>query len=150
MIDVKVVQGTNGLFDIPIENGDLAGVDGFDTMIYVLLLTDARAPDSIVSKPENRRGWIGNLVSPVPDRDLGGLLWLTDQRRLNQGALNEVIDYARKSLNPIVEDGLAISIVVTGEIIPLQGIKLKITINTPDGNTVTHYVPLWEVTGDVS
>jgi len=150
MIDIKTVKASNGVFDIPIENGDLAGVEGFDTAIWVSLFTDARAPESIVKKPEDRRGWLGNLASPVEGRDLGGLLWLTDQRRLNQDALNEVVDYARQSLNWFVEDSIAKSIEVSGEIIPLQGIRLTIIIETPDGNTVTHYVPLWEVTGNAN
>lgn len=150
MIDIKIEQNENKVFDVSIENGDLAGVDGFDSAIWVSLFTDARAPESIVRKPEDRRGWIGNLASPVENRDLGGLLWLTDQRRLNQDTLNEVVDYARQSLNWFVEDSIAKSITVSGEIIPLQGIRLAIIIKTPDGNTVTHYVPLWEVTGNAN
>lgn len=147
MIDIKTVQ-TNGIFDIPIENGDLAGVDGFDTAIWISLFTDARAPDTIVVTPENRRGWLGNVESPVEGRELGGLLWVAEQRRLNQDTVNEVVDYAGKSLEWFVEDGIATSIEVSGVIVPLSGILLTIVINVPQGETVTHYVKLWEVTGN--
>lgn len=148
MNDIKVTFQSDGSFDIPIENGDLANVEGFDTAIWVSLFTDARAPESKVIQPENRRGWLGDTESPVSGRDLGGLLWLTEQRRLTQDTLNEVVDYARQSLQWFVDDGLAKSLDVTGEIVPQHGISLKITINVPQGSTVTHYVKLWEATGN--
>lgn len=150
MSDLKLLQGPDGVFDLVIENGNLAIEDGFDTSIFVSLLTDARAPADKVVIPENRRGWMGNLVSPVENRDLGGLLWLTEQRRLTQDTLNETIDYARKSLAWFVEDGIATSIEVTGVIVPLSGITLVITITALNGVTEKHYINLWEVTGNVN
>jgi phage gp46-like protein len=147
VIDIELTQDTFGNFDVTLENGDLKGENGFDTAIWVSLFTDARAPESKVTIPENRRGWIGNLVSPVENRELGGLLWLAEQRRLTQDTLNEIIDYARKSLQWFVEDEIAVNIEVTGVIVPKQGIRLQIDIEAPSGNTKTHYVPLWELTG---
>ena len=137
----------NGSFDLVIENGDFKNEEGFDTAIWVSLFTDARASESQVLVPENRRGWLGNLVSEIEERQLGGLLWLSEQRRLIQETLNEVVDYARKSLNWFVDDGIAQKIEVTGSIVPRSGIALEIIITASDGITVNHYVPLWEVTG---
>jgi phage gp46-like protein len=150
MSDLKLTQSDDGVFDLVIENGNFVIEDGFDTSIWVSLLTDARAPRDKVVLPENRRGWMGNLVSPVVGRDLGGLLWLTEQRRLTQKTLNEVVDYARKALNWFVEDGTATSLAVTGEITPRSGITLAITITALNGLTETHYINLWEVTGNVN
>jgi phage gp46-like protein len=147
MIDIDITQDAAGGFDFDIENGDIKSVEGFDTAIKVSLFTDARAPEAKVTKPENRRGWMPNLASPVENREMGGLLWLTEQRRLTQDSLNEAVDYARKSLLWFVQDGLAKDVTVTGEIVPRQGISLTIVITTLDGRTDTHYVPLWEVTG---
>lgn len=140
----------NGSFDVVIESGDFKNEPGFDTAILVSLFTDARADETQVLLPENRRGWIGNLVSEVPDRQLGGYLWLTEQRRLNQDTVNEVIDYARKSLEWLVEDNAAIKIEVTGEIYPLRGIGLNIVITALNGVTSDHFIPLWEVTGNAN
>jgi phage gp46-like protein len=150
MIDLKLTQDASGVWDLSISNGDLEGVEGFDTAIFSSLLTDARAPESIVLKPENRRGWMGNLASTVDGRDFGGLLWLVNQRRLTQETLNEAVDYARQALDWLVEDGLASNIEVTGTIVPRSGITLEIVITSPEGETVTHYVPLWEVTGNAN
>ena len=136
----------NGSFDIGIEDGDFIAEDGFDTAIWVSLFTDARADESQVVLPENRRGWMGNLAND--ERQLGGLLWLVEQRRLNQDTLNETIDYARKSLIWFIEDGLATQLNVTGEIVPRSGISLTMIITSVKGVTSTHYVNLWELTGN--
>lgn len=145
-MDVKVSK-INGRFDVSIQNGDLQTIDGFDTAIFLSLMTDARASQSQVSRPEFRRGWIGDIASTIKNRSLGSLLWLTDQRRLTQKTLNEVIDYANKSMQWFVTDGIAREVEVTGNIVPRRGIALTIKITAPDGTTRTHYVPLWEVTG---
>lgn len=146
-IDILVIQDSEGDFDIQVEDGDLVGVDGLDTAIYLSLCTDARADESQVRLPEKRRGWVGDTVSPVENRPLGGLGWLVEQRRLTQSTVNTAVDLYQKSLQWMIEDGLAKDITVTGEIVPIYGIALSIIIITLDGRTSTHYVPLWEVTG---
>jgi phage gp46-like protein len=150
MLDLKLTLDSTGQFDLSIENGNLAKVSGFDTALTVSLFTDARANEAQVYLPENRRGWVGNTVNEVQGRQLGGLLWLIDQRKLTQDTLNKSIDYAKKSLNWIIEDGIADNITVTGEIIPQRGIQLKINIHIDKGTTETHFVRLWEVTGDAN
>ena len=144
--DIKLILESNA-FDIAIENGDFENEPGFDTAIWVSLFTDSRASESQVLVPENRRGWLGNLASDIEERQLGGLLWLAEQRRLTQDTLNELIDYARKSLNWMVEDNIVQKIEVSGEIVPRSGMALSITITSQEGITSSHYIPLWEVTG---
>lgn len=146
MTDIALDFAGNAL-DISIENGDFKIENGFDTAILVSLLTDARAPESKVIRPEDRRGWLGNIESQVDGRDLGGLLWLSDQRRLNQDTLNEVVDYARKALAWFVEDTIALRVTVTGEIVPISGIALSIDIVSLEGITSNYYIKLWELTG---
>ena len=140
-------SGYNG-YDISVgPNGDLETIDGYDTAVWVSLFTDARASSEQVSAPERRRGWVGNTVSPIADRQLGGLLWLIDQRRLTQRTLNEAVDYARLSLMWLVEDGIASDISVTGRIVPKYGIELDITLTAQDGGVSKRNLRLWEVTG---
>jgi phage gp46-like protein len=148
-IDIKLTQ-TDGDFDLTITDGDFTGVDGFDTAIDVSLFTDARAPEDRVTKPENRRGYLGDTESPVEGRSLGGLLWLVEQRRLTQETLNEVVSFANQALAWFVEDGIAKNVDVTGAIEAPHGMSLTIIITTLDGRTDTHYVPLWEVTGNAA
>ena len=147
MQDIKVTL-ENGRFDISFENGDLAQEDGFDTAIYVSWFTDARAPEDLVAIPENRRGWIGNAASPVEGRDLGGLLWLVDQRRLTSKTKNVTVDYARKALNWFVEDGLLNRIDASAVIVAPLGIRLGAILTALNGKTETRYFNLWELTGN--
>lgn len=142
------LEMNNGIFDIVIENGDFANEDGLDSNIWVSLFTDARADVSQVLVPENRRGWMGNLVSEIPERQLGGLLWLAEQRRLNQDTLNENIDHVRKSLEWMIIDGIAVEMDVIGQIIPRTGIAANVTITSKDGVTSNHYIELWRLTGN--
>ncbi len=147
MIDVKITQNSFGGYDLTIADGDFEGVEGFDTALNVSLLSDARAPEDKVEKPEKRRGWLGDLNSPVTDRFFGSLLWLLNQRRLIQNTLNDAVSFTRDALNWLVVDEIAKTVTVTGEIVPRLGIAVTIIITTFDGRTDTHYVPLWEVTG---
>ena len=147
MIDVKLTQDEFGAFDLTIADGDFVGVEGFDTALNLSLLTDARAPEDKVGKPENRRGWMGDLNSPVTGRLIGSLIWLLNQRRLTQDTLNDAVSFTRDALNWFVVDGIARAVDVSGIIIPKIGIAVTIVITTLDGRTETHYVPLWEVTG---
>jgi phage gp46-like protein len=148
MQDVKLTADQYGQFDLSIgDNGDFEYASGFDTALWVSLFTDARASSAQVVIPEQRRGWVGNIVSPVIDRQLGGLLWLIDQRRLNQQTLNEAIDYSNKAVEWLLEDNLVSNIDATGEIVPRSGIQLLISITTLAGVIETYYYNLWELTG---
>lgn len=134
-------------FDIAIEDGDFANCAGFDTAIWTSLFTDARADSSQILKPEDRRGWLGNTISEFGDTQLGGLLWLADQRRLTQDTLNEVVDYIRKSLNWFVSYEIALKVEVSGAIIPKSGIEVSIKITSLDGVTTDYLIELWRYTG---
>lgn len=135
----------NGGFDIDIENGDFANEDGFDTAIWVSLFTDARASLAQVILPQNRRGWLGNVLS---DRQLGGTLWLSEQRRLNQDTVNETIDHIRKALSWLIDDKIAISVDVSAYIVAAHGIATDIRITSIDGVTSQHFIELWKATGE--
>ena len=141
MIDIKILNTNNNTINIT--NGDFESDEGLSTAIYLSLFTDARAPDDIVANKELQRGWIGNIVSPIEGRELGSLLWLVDQSKLTQKNLNDAIGYAESALEWIVEDGFAISIEITGNIIPRKGFELIIDIFLDD-KVKQYYIDLWE------
>lgn len=149
MIDVKFIPDGYGRFDFEIEDGDLVGVDGYDTAIWISIFTDAEADSSQVPTPEYRRGWLGNTVSIIPDRQLGGYLWLVDQRKLVQKTLNDAIDYVKKSLQWMVEDNICTEVVVTGAIVPRYGIELNVNIISTQGIISTKNIKLWQETGRI-
>jgi len=147
MQDFKLEINSSNIYDLVIGvDGQLEGVNDFTTAITTSLLSDARAGASQVSVPQYRRGWIGNVVSPIEGRQYGSLLWLIEQSRLTQSTLNFAIDYARSSLSWIVEQGIAANIEVTGRISSASGITLNIVVTSLSGQTETHYVNMWENT----
>lgn len=150
MQDIKVVQNGYGSWDISIDedSNDIESEDGMDSAIWVSLLTDQRAPAELVIKPEDRRGWPGDLVSIVEERKIGSLLWLVDQRRLTTTTLNECIFYARNALQWMITDNICKDIQVSGEIVPTQGIRLTINIFSFDGSSSNRFVDLWKLTGN--
>lgn len=113
--DVKIEQGVNDIFDIPVINSDLATVDGVETAIGVSLFTDSRAPSGIVKDAFRRRGWSGNALTFQEGFELGSILWILDQTRLNQNTLNTGEDIVRKSLQYMIGDGIADTIDVIME-----------------------------------
>lgn len=147
IIDICLELDLAGRYDLTVLNGDLKTTAGLDSAIIISILTDARASESQIQLPQQRRGWPGNVASIVPGRQLGSLLWLTDQRRLTAQTLNAVVDYVHKALSWITEDTLLKTINTSGEIVPLVGIVLKIKMTAHDGTTSNQYVKLWEATG---
>jgi phage gp46-like protein len=146
-MDAALIKNSDGDFTIGIENGDLKIENDFDTMINLYLFSDMRAPSDLISVPENRRGWPGDLVSPVNGRKFGSLLWLVEQKKLTPNTLNATVNYAQLALRPIVSDNQAKNIKVLGIIVPRFGIQLEIIITATNGEITTHYIKLWEQTG---
>ena len=143
--DIKMIETPDGTFDITFTDGDITADEGFETAIMASLFTDARASESQVGSPEQRRGWLGNTLSTVPGREVGGLMYLAEQRRLTQDTVNENVDFAQKSLAWMTEDRLAQRIDVSGELIPKKGVRLTIAITTPN-DKLFFSVDLWENT----
>lgn len=145
MPDIQLRPDATGIYDIAIENGDFVADDGLETSLIVALLSDARADESQVPQPERRRGWIGDLVAPVPGYQYGSLLWLLEQARLTQETLAQAENNARAALNWMVEDGLAQAI----DVIALRqdgSLILDVTVTSPDGSIVRKAFDLWRKT----
>ena len=145
MIDAALQNSTAG-YDINILNGDIAGTDDFKTAIEVSLFSDARASENQVAVPQFRRGWIGDVATPIDGQNYGSLLWLVMQERLTQGTLNKCVSFARQALQWMIDQDIAINVEVSGAIVPPEGIALNIIITSKSGVTETHYVELWEAT----
>ena len=145
MLDVALIDDEKG-FDINIKDGDIESVENFKTAIQVSLFSDGRADSSQVFLPEARKGWIGDIVTPIDGQNFGSLLWLVQQERLTQSTLNKVVNFARLALQWLIDQEQASRIEVSGEIVPRSGICLRIVITSILGKTESHYVELWENT----
>ena len=145
MQDLRQRMNENGLFEIAVKNGDFDTVNGFETAILVSLYTDARRTEADVSDPLTRGGWIGNWRTAKEPRELGGLCWTVEHERLTQNVLNLAREYATRSLEWMVKDGVCRNVEVETEAHMQEKIKYLITIIARDGIKYD-YIYIWSKT----
>ena len=144
MQDVLIRADANGLYDLVVDGNVFASAGGFETAIPVSLFTDARAPSALVSEPQNRRGWIVNLLTSSTMRQLGSILWVLDQARVTRETLNTARLAAQDAFQWMLDDGIALSVFVDVAQ-SRNGILISINI-TDTSNVVNRYQTLWRAT----
>jgi len=143
--DILIKSDTRGIYDVQIDGADFASSEGFESAIAASYFTDSRAPAVQVQEAQKRRGWVGNILTAIQSRELGGLLWILDQARVTDDTLNFAKSFAQDSLQWLIEDGLARSIQVSVARNGIRGITILTDITTIE-NTVLRYVTLWRST----
>lgn len=145
-IDAVLQELPGGIYDLKIGfDGDIETADSFDTYIVVALLTDQRANEAEVLKPERRRGWVGN--EHTPGFQMGSKLWLFEQRRLTATTRNGIEDAAVDALLSMVEEDLAVAVQSAGVRLTGDGAVLEISILRAQNQVEKRYFDLWENTG---
>lgn len=145
MQDVLIRANSDGLYDFVIDGNEFASAGGFETAIPVSLFTDARAPAALVAEPQNRRGWIGNLMTASTMRQLGSILWALDQTRITQETLNLARLEAQSAFQWMLDDGVALGVLVDMSRTASGAITITIRI-TDTSNVVSRYQTLWRAT----
>ncbi|PMI33509.1 hypothetical protein BCT30_04890 [Enterovibrio norvegicus] len=122
--------------DHSIEDGKLAEDDGLNSLVFMMLMTDARAKDSdaLPAGTTDRRGWPGDSFAASP---WGSRLWLLAREKLTTTTLQRAEDYASEALVPLLK-GTAKRYRVTASRQGRERLRLDITITKPD-NTVMRY-----------
>lgn len=142
----KILTGPNeGIYDLTVVDGVLESTAGMETAIIVSLFTDDRASVDNVATPQNRRGWVGNILTAPIGRSLGSVLWVYEQSRITKNILNQVRVAAQESLDWLVEDGIAKSVIVSVQEVRTRGIIININIQTPQGKN-QRYSAIWRET----
>ena len=144
-VDITLEKDSANIYDLQIDSGDLVSNTSFETAIQMSLLTDIRADSSEVPTPERRRGWWGNVANRTEDYNIGSKLWLLDQARNTEETLNLAIDYARNSLQWLIDDNEAENIEVTGQ---RSGdtIRLNIVVSRSQSQVESFFFDLWQNT----
>ena len=132
-----------GYYDFSlVDDGDIKTVDFFDTAILYSLFGERRASADEVVDAQRRRGWIGN-----GDFENGSKLWLYSQARLTRDTMNSVQDEAKKSLDWMVEDGLAVSIDDPTVTLSGRRLLLEVIIRRSRDKIDRRLYDVWELTG---
>jgi len=141
---------TINAFDLCFENGTLALDGGLRTLVVTSLFTDARAEQREVESGEgDLRGWWGDALEA--GEIWGGKLWLLDRLKTLNENLRRAEDFARGSLNWMLQDGVASVIRVSAERRDIEGtasaLVLAIEIERPTGEAVSFLFDLlWRAT----
>lgn len=137
----------DGIFDLVIEDGDLAVTDGLEPAFLVSLFSDRRADESEVGDPRKRRGWIGDLVAENPRDRHGSGIWLYEQHRLVAGVAAGVRTEADQSLDWMVDEQLLSY--VESEVVAVPAsrqLQLFMTAHFIDGSVTSHAFVLADAT----
>lgn len=103
--DVKIIKGADGIYDIPIVDGDFDIVDGIETSVGVSIGTDARENEGNVQEAFRRSGWSGNLLTIQDSYELGSTLWSSIARMIPN--TNNITDgKIRKCLQWLINDDI--------------------------------------------
>lgn len=130
-----------GYYDLAITStGDLKADNSFDTGVNLALFTDGRADKSEVSNPEDQRGTIVDMFTNGYRN--GSKLWLLEQSRLDAGAVNRAIDYAKNALKYFVDLSLVQKISVDGYLTS-KGVVLVIVIKGLNGTIDKYKYEAW-------
>lgn len=96
--------------------GRIARDDGLRSAVLLSLFLDARArPEDPLPDPRDgdRRGWVGDALSPDAGDRMGSRLWLLSREKQTEGVRVRAEIYAREALAWLVADGLATALDVT-------------------------------------
>jgi phage gp46-like protein len=145
-LDIKL-QKIGTIYDCDFsDDGDFVLEDGFETFINIALLTDERADEHQMLNPYLRRGWIGKAINNAdnPDFPYGSKLWLVAGCK-TQKQKNSAIDYAKKSLQMLIDEKDVQGLNVTGDITE-DGIELLVDFIRGNDKPNSLSYNLWENT----
>lgn len=144
MSDLALQQIGVGQFGILLNaaGDDLLSDEGLETAVLLSLFSDGRATSPSPDGSDDPRGWWGDL-GDADGVQLGSLIWTLFREKVLPSTVALAIDYCRRALRWMIDDGIAAAINVTGERGGLYQVSLKIEIIKPSGD-VLRYSYLWD------
>lgn len=130
--------------EIDPDTKDLKCDDSFDSDINCSLFTDRRADASEKSKSELRRGWEGDVLTPLAEYLIGSKWWLNKQSRWRQKTVNDFVADTRKSLEHFITRELVTSIDVKGRMLGVGKIEIKVIFYVDSNEVATFTTQVWQ------
>lgn len=131
-------------FDLSVEKNDLATDDGLQSAVIISLFTDKRVRSDELPFPEtDRSGWWGDMVADLEGDEIGSKLWLLRREKQTSATLLRYEEYAKESLQWLIEDGIAETVGVTASFPEMGRVDLVVTIQKPQGKLSFKYSITW-------
>ena len=119
--------------DFTLTANDLETDEGLETAILISLFTDRRADtgDEIPDGTDDRRGWWGDGFPAIADDLIGSRLWLLSREKQLQSVLTRAEQYARESLQWLIEDRVSDQVDVTAEVVRRGVLGIQVVVHRP-------------------
>lgn len=110
-------------------SGRIARDAGLQSAVILSLFLDSRAgaDDPLPPGSADRRGWLGDVLSPRPGDRFGSRLWLLAREKQTEETRVRAEEYAAEALAWLVEDGLAESVTVAASWLRAQTLLLRVS-----------------------
>jgi phage gp46-like protein len=118
-------------------DGSLAASRGIATCVILALMTDKQCPADHPLAPDDGdlRGWWATpllIAQGVPE--MGSLLWLLENKSVNETNRRYAETFALDALAPLLSAGLAVKATATATILPQgNGVTLAVALYGSDG-----------------
>lgn len=142
MTDIALIwNDETNLGDILTTGADLQSDEGLQTAVIVSLFTDRRASDddALPAGETNRRGWWGDVAPEVEGDVTGSKLWLLFREKRLPDVIARAQEYARESLQWLIDDKVASRVDVTAEALRVgEGdvLAIQVDVYRPRGEPV--------------
>lgn len=144
MSDIALKLVSSNCFDLAIKDGDFEFDEGLETAVAVSLFTDKRVTEEELPTLEtDKRGWWGDMFSEVDQDQIGSRIWTLKRRKRTTETLRLYEDYAKESLDWMIEDGVANSVAVTASYDDNGFLQGEVVIEQPPGNE-SRFIVLWD------
>tara|TARA_B100000700_G_scaffold22521_4_gene21877 strand:- start:18978 stop:19421 length:444 start_codon:yes stop_codon:yes gene_type:complete len=131
------------VFDLALDDGELAADEGLQTAVILSLFTDRLADDDdrLPDGRDDQRGWWADAYNERPH---GSRLWLLSREKTEEDVLRRAKTYADEALAWLIEDGIAAEVVVEAEQLRRDTLGLRVLIQRADGERVEQqYEYVW-------
>lgn len=134
-------DNTQALGDWTLAEGDLQTGQDLETACLVSLFSDRLAtPDFVPTDGSNDlRGWWGNYYLTVP---IGSNLWQLERAKATRGNLGLAQSSTQAALQWLIDDGIAVSVIVNTQYITPTMMGIAIAITKPNGQR-TRFMFAW-------
>ena len=141
-----VLNDSKGYYDFEwTEAGDISTAQTLDTYILMCLFEEVRATETEMGPAELRRGWAGN--ESTPGFQQGSKQWLFEQERLTGTMLSDLGPVIRNALQPLIDDGIAVSVEVETPRIVNGRVSVFINLGRDGSPVDRRFYELWDNTG---
>ena len=133
------------VFQPKLVGGDLVLDEGLETAVIISLFSDARVttdelPQGIVFK----RGYWGDMIPDKVGDVFGSKLWIYDRSKITNATIAQVELAAATSLQWLIDDKIADTVIVAASRYDTFTLILQITITKPGDTASNVYGFLWD------